>query len=207
MLLKQLVVGPLEVNCWIVADPRTREAMVIDPGDEPDRIAERLRQENLKPALLFCTHAHFDHVGAVPELHADLGVEVVLHRRERPVYDAAHQLAGSWGFDIGELPPPGRLVEEGDEVAVGGLRFRVIHTPGHSPGGCCLLGEGRLFSGDTLFAGSIGRTDLPGGSYETIMTSLARLAELPEETEVHPGHGPSSTIGRERRMNPYLGGL
>ncbi|MBI5142161.1 MAG: MBL fold metallo-hydrolase [Nitrospirae bacterium] len=204
MLLKQFVVGQLEVNCWLVTDEATRETMIIDPGDEPDRIEEWIRREKLKVKFIVCTHSHFDHVGALPELKASTGAAIVLHKDEKPLYDRAHELAVSWGFKIGRLPKPEVLANDGGTIAIGGATFRVIHTPGHSPGGICLLGNGSLFSGDTLFAGSIGRTDLPGGDFKALSASLAKLKKLPDNTIVHPGHGPSSNIGKEKMFNPYM---
>lgn len=206
MQLKQFVVGQLEVNCWLVTDKETLETFVLDPGDEPDRIEDWISTHKLNVKYIICTHSHFDHVGALPELEKSTGAEILLHRDELPVYARAAEMARSWGFALDKLPEPKRFVADGDEVRLGKLVFKVIHTPGHSPGGICLQGEGVLFSGDTLFAGSIGRTDLPGGSYDTIMASLKKLAMLPEKTAVHPGHGLSSTIGQEIRMNPFMRG-
>jgi len=204
MLLKQFIVGPLEVNCWLVTDEATRETMIIDPGDEPDRIEEWIRREKLKVKFIICTHSHFDHVGALPELKASTGAAIVLHKDEKPLYDRAHELAVNWGFRIGRLPKPEVLANDGGTIAIGGASFRVIHTPGHSPGGICLLGNGALFSGDTLFAGSIGRTDLPGGDFKALSASLLKLKKLPDDTLVHPGHGHSSSIGKEKAFNPYM---
>ncbi len=207
MLIKQFVVGQLEVNCWIVGDKATREAMVIDPGDAPDLILDWIKQENLKVKYLICTHSHFDHVGALPELKAFLKeAEIVLHKDELPIYERAADMGRLWGFNLEKLPDPDRLVEEGDEITIGNLCAKIIHTPGHSPGGICLLNNGILFSGDTLFASSIGRTDLPGGNYNALINSLKKLTTLSDNTIVHAGHGPSSTIGQEKKTNPFMTG-
>jgi len=207
MLLKQFVVGQLEVNCWIAGDKTTREVMVIDPGDAPDLILDWIKQEGLKVKYLVCTHSHFDHVGALPELKAFFTeAEIVLHKDDLPIYERAGDMGRLWGFNLEKLPDPDRLVEDGDEITIGDLCVKIIHTPGHSPGGICLLNDGTLFSGDTLFAGSIGRTDLPGGDYNALMNSLKKLADLPGNTIVHTGHGPSSTIGQEKKTNPFMTG-
>lgn len=208
LMVKKIVVGPLEVNCFIVAEAAGREAIVIDPGDEPDMILDFIREEKLHVRHLVCTHGHFDHVGALPELKAAIKkAEVVIHRDEVPVYERAADLAKHWGFQLDPLPRPDRLVSEGDTVTIGKISLRVLHTPGHSPGGISLLADGVVFTGDALFAGSVGRTDLPGGNHPVLLKSLARLATLPGETVVHPGHGESTTIAREKRSNPYLAGL
>lgn len=203
MLRETLVVGPLEVNCYIIGDPGTKEAMVVDPGDEPDRIMERLRELGLTVKYLVCTHAHFDHVGALPELKKDTGAPIALHKDEIEIYQGARDMAAFWGYNIEALPEPDLLVQEGDKIRFGELSFEVLHTPGHSPGGICLYGNGVVITGDTLFAGSVGRTDFYGGDLNKLRESFRRLLELPEDTEVLPGHGPTTTIGIEKRENMF----
>ncbi len=203
MFLRSLVVGPLQTNCYIVADPQTKEAIVIDPGDEPDRIIDTIREEELKVIYLLCTHSHFDHVGALPELKEASGAEVVLHPDELEIYEAARDMAAFWGYEIDPLPPPDLLVRDGDEIKVGSLRFQVLHTPGHSPGGICLFGNGIAFTGDTIFAGSVGRTDFHGGDIEKLKQSFLRILSLPPETEILPGHGPPTTVEREKSENLF----
>jgi len=206
MLVERFSVGALEVNCWVVADSGTREAMIVDPGDEPDRIGDWVEEKKLKVKYLVCTHTHFDHVGGLPELKESTGAEIVIHKAELPIYERAAEMARLWGFQLESLPKPDRFVAEGDILALGSLSFQVWHTPGHSPGGICLVGKEEVFTGDSLFAGSIGRTDLPGGSYELLMRSLHRLSTLPDEMKVYAGHGPASRIGREKETNPFLTG-
>ncbi len=204
MIIKSLVVGPLEVNCYIIGDEETKKAMIVDPGDEPDRIIDLIKEDSLTPVYIFCTHAHFDHVGAVPELKEDTGAKILLHKDEKEIYEAARDMAAFWGYDIPPLPEPDLFVKEGDTIEVGKLNFKVLHTPGHSPGGICLYGNGIVITGDTLFAGSVGRTDFHGGDLNKLKESFKRLLTLPENTEVLPGHGPKSTIGIEKRENFFI---
>ncbi len=201
MIVKSIALGPLEANCFLIGDERSKRAIVIDPGDEPDRIMDAVSAEGVSVDYLVCTHAHFDHVGALPELRAETGARIVIHRDELEIYRAARDMAAFWGYDIEPLPEPDILVEEGDAIKVGSLVFKVLHTPGHSPGSICLFGEGVIITGDTLFAGSVGRTDFHGGDMNRLKQSFERLLSLPPETEVLAGHGPSSTIGRERSEN------
>jgi len=206
MLVERFSVGALEVNCFVVADGKSPEAMIVDPGDEPDRIEDWVKEKGLKVKYLVCTHSHFDHVGGLPELKSSTGAEILLHKAELPIYERVVEMARLWGFELDKLPPPDRFLAEGDEISVGSLSFKVWHTPGHSPGGVCLVAPDVVFTGDSLFAGSIGRTDLPGGDYESLMKSLHRLSSLPDETVVYSGHGPASRIGREKSTNPFLTG-
>jgi hydroxyacylglutathione hydrolase len=201
MIVKGLAVGPLEANCFIVADEGSKRAMIIDPGDEPDRIMSAVGEGGLSVDYLVCTHAHFDHVGAVPEIKKATGARIVIHTDEMEIYLGARDMAAFWGYGIEPLPEPDILVKEGDEIRLGTLVFKVLHTPGHSPGGICLLGEGVVITGDTLFAGSVGRTDFHGGDMSRLRQSFDRLLALPPDTEILAGHGPRSTIGRERSEN------
>ncbi|MDI6890714.1 MAG: MBL fold metallo-hydrolase [Thermodesulfovibrionales bacterium] len=201
--MKSLVVGPLEANCFIIADENTREALVIDPGDEPDRILDLITENNFKIKYIVCTHAHFDHVGAVPEIKKETGAKIVIHRDELDIYERTRDLAALWGYELDPLPEPDMFVSEGDKLEIGDLRLEVLHTPGHSPGGICLYGEGILITGDTLFAGSVGRTDFYGGDVEKLKKSFKRLMSLLDKVKVLPGHGPESTIGQERANNSF----
>ena len=201
MIVKSLTVGPLESNCFIVGDERSKRAMIVDPGDEPDRIMSAVGEEGFSVDYLVCTHAHFDHVGAVPDVRKETGAKILVHKDELDIYHAARDMAAFWGYDMEPLPEPDLLVKDGDEIKLGALLFRVLHTPGHSPGGACLFGEGVVITGDTLFAGSVGRTDFHGGDMTMLKQSFGRLLALPPDTKVLAGHGPASTIGRERSEN------
>lgn len=211
MILESIPVGSFQSNCYILGCPETREALLIDPGDDADRIARRLERHGLKPVLHFHTHGHLDHVGATAALKARFGGRILLHRADLFLYEHASEQAVVYGIEIPPTLPVDQFIDEGTEIAWGRLRGRVRHTPGHSPGGVCLWVSGggaeadRIFTGDTLFAGSIGRTDLPGGSMGQLMRSIReKLLALPDATVVASGHGPLTTIGRERRANPFL---
>lgn len=206
ILIHQLSVGPLQVNCFLVACRKTRAAIVIDPGEEGSRILHLARGEGYEISKVVNTHAHFDHIGANQQIVEATGAELMLHAADLPLLQNARNHAEIYGLTVAPSPLPDRLLDQGDTFEVGELSFRVFHVPGHSPGGICLLSEGHLFVGDVLFAGSIGRTDLPGGDYDALVEGVReRLFSLPDETVVHPGHGPDTTIGRERRTNPFVG--
>lgn len=204
MIIRKLVVGPLQENCYIVGDDRTREAIVIDPGDEPDRIVETIKEDKLNVSTIVCTHGHFDHLGAIGDIKRETGAKVLIHNDDLFIFKTARQQAALWGFEIDDMPDPDETVKDGDIIRVGNLVFKFIHTPGHSPGSICLYGEGVVFTGDTLFQDSVGRTDLPGGNMEKLKESFKRLLNLPDEIEVFPGHGPETTIGRERQENFFI---
>lgn len=201
MIIRSLVVGPLENNCFIIADENTKDGLVVDPGDEPDRILDLISKNSFNIKYIVCTHAHFDHVGAVPDLKKETGAKIVIHRDELEIYKSTKDQAAIWGYELDPLPEPDMFVSEGDKIEVGDLRFEILHTPGHSPGGICLYGEGILITGDTLFAGSVGRTDFYGGDMEKLKRSFRRLLSLSDKIKVLPGHGPETTIGQERTDN------
>ncbi len=205
MVLIRLVVGPLQVNCYILADQKTKEAVVIDPGDDADDILKIIREKGFTVKSIVNTHAHFDHVGANKALKDATGAELLLHEADAPVLAMASRQSRSFGLNPVVSPPADRYLKHGDVVTAGEVSLKVLHTPGHSPGGISLLEQGIVFTGDSLFAGSIGRTDLPGGDLLTLLRSIkSNLMVLPDETKVFPGHGPASTIGEERRENPFL---
>ena len=207
LLLEMIVNGPFQENCFLVADMETRQAIMVDPGFSADELAEAVRERDLTITEIICTHAHIDHAGAVAPLKRLLGAPFAMHPDDRPVLDFMPSAAQMYGLGPVEVPEVDRELADGDEIKVGELAGQVIHTPGHSPGGCCLYfkEQGVLIAGDTLFSGSVGRTDLPGGSTETLLESIkGRLLTLPDETEVHCGHGPATTIGAERAGNPFL---
>jgi hydroxyacylglutathione hydrolase len=204
MMIKKFVVGSLESNCFIIADEKLKECLITDPGDEPDRILDFIHENNFKVKYIVCTHAHFDHVAAVSDIKKDTDALVVIHKDDLELYKSTKNQAAEWGFDIDPQPEPDMLVSEGDHIVVGELRFKVLHTPGHSPGGICLYGEGILITGDTLFSGSVGRTDLYGGNMADLRRSFKRLMSLPDSIRILPGHGPESTIGREKTGNFFV---
>jgi len=207
MILKTLVVGPFAVNCYILACQKTREGVVIDPGDEAERIIEVIEAENLSLKYLLLTHAHVDHVLGIPDLQERLDVQTLMHREDSFLIKNLLAQAVSFGLSIRGTPRIDGYVKEGDVIAFGTRSLQVIHTPGHTPGGICLLGKGEVFVGDTLFAGSIGRTDLPGGSYQTLIQSIkSKLFSLDDRLRVYPGHGPPTTIEEEKLHNPFLKG-
>jgi hydroxyacylglutathione hydrolase len=198
-----LMLGELETNCWIVSDGAGGPLVVVDPAGEADVLIAALRGRPVAAAVL--THGHFDHLGAASALLAATGAPLLVHGDDAAAVTSAAANGGMvFGFDA-VAPPPDRLLEDADVVESGALRLTVLHTPGHTPGSICLYSEGadvpHLFSGDTLFAGSVGRTDLPGGDAGAMRDSIGRLALLPPETIVHPGHGPDTTIAREARSN------
>ncbi|MBF0563872.1 MAG: MBL fold metallo-hydrolase [Nitrospirae bacterium] len=202
---KRLVVGPLEVNCYIVTDESTKDTAIVDPGDEPDRLLDYINENALITRYIICTHTHFDHIGAIPELKEATKATLIIHKEDLSIYDMAKDMANFWGHQLGPLPRPDLLVSEGDLIPLGSYTFKVLHTPGHTPGGMCLLADGVLISGDTLFAGSVGRTDFPGGSMSQLKSSFRRLLTLPGETRVLPGHGPATTIADEVKDNFFIG--
>jgi len=200
--VRRLTLGPLDTNCWLVDDGAGGPVLVVDPADEAASILAAL--DGAEVAAIVLTHGHFDHLAAVRELVAATGASLVVHGADAGNITSATGTGGAmFGFDAFS-PPADRTVEEADTIEAGTAVLTVLHTPGHTPGGICLLGAGHLLSGDTLFAGSIGRTDFPGGDMSAMRASIARLSGLPDETRVHPGHGPETTIGRERRVNPFF---
>lgn len=202
MRVRRLTLGLLDTNCWVVDDDAGGPALVIDPAGDAPLILDLLDGTAVEVVVL--THGHFDHIGAVREVLAATGALLLVHAADADAITSAEGcLAGMFGLDI-SAPRPDRVLAEGEVVSAGAVSLRVLHTPGHSPGCMCLVGDGHLFSGDTLLAGSIGRTDFAGGDIAAMRHSIARLAELPDEVRVHPGHGPETTIGRERRINPFF---
>lgn len=207
MIHEILPVGPLRCNCSVIGDEATREAMVIDPGDDIEDIAAIIRKHNLNVKQIVITHAHIDHVGGAMKLRALTGAPILLNQNDYALLKMLDVQATWVGMAAaGDVKIDAKL-GHGENLSAGSLSANILHTPGHTEGSVCLYfpAEKLLIAGDTLFAGSIGRTDLPGGSFEKIMRSLhQRVLALPDETVVIPGHGPKTTIGEEREGNPYL---
>ncbi|MEK6777437.1 MAG: MBL fold metallo-hydrolase [bacterium] len=205
MILETLVVGPLEVNCYLISEGPGYDALVIDPGDDGGTILERIRANRLTLKYILNTHGHFDHVGANRTLKEATGAKILIHEKDAPLLAMAGEHARSFGLMADPSPPADLFLKQQDRIEVGGLSLQVLATPGHSDGGVCLLMDKILFSGDTLFAGSIGRTDLPGGSFRRIMISIQEVVlPLDPSILIYPGHGPHTTIGKEKRTNPFL---
>jgi hydroxyacylglutathione hydrolase len=211
MLLEVRAVPPFDKNGFVVGCERTRQALLIDPGDEVDMLLDVIQRQALSVQSILLTHAHVDHVTGVGRAKKRLRVPVYLHHDDKFLYDAAPQQAAFLGLPLDELPPVDRFYEPEQTFSFGEYEISVHHTPGHCPGGVCLAAgksgnrKEDLFVGDTLFAGSIGRTDLPGGDLATLMRSITQvLFPFGDEARVYPGHGPATTIGQERRTNPFL---
>ncbi len=205
MVLIRLIVGPLQVNCFILADEKTKDAVVIDPGDDAGDILKIIKEKGFKVRYIVNTHGHFDHVGANRAIKDATGAEILMHEADASLLADAADQAIVFGMRVGNPPRPDRFVGDGDVIKAGEVSLRVLHTPGHSPGGISLLEQGMVFTGDALFAGSIGRTDLPGGDLLTLIRGIReKLLTLPDDTKVFSGHGPASTIGEERQENPFL---
>ncbi len=207
MIIKDLVVGPIMANCYILGCEETREAVVIDPGDEAERILMSLAEEKLNLKYIINTHGHFDHVGANRELKAATNADILIHAKDEPMLAQLANAARGFGLDgVENSPPADRTIDDGDKITFGNITLNVIHMPGHSQGGVALYTDAIVFVGDSLFAGSIGRTDLPGGDYYILISSIKdKLFQLPDETVVYTGHGPRTTIKQEKMANPFVG--
>ena len=211
MILEMLTVGPFQENCYIVGDEASGEGVLIDPGDEAARIAIAVEQTNLDMSRILLTHAHIDHVGAVAALVEEYACPVLMHAEAEPTLSQLPAQAMMMGLRFGKVPSVDDYIEDEEVVKVGGVELRSLYTPGHAPGHLAFYaeGEGLVLAGDALFAGSVGRTDLPGGSMKVLLRSIEeRLLTLPDGTMVYPGHGPETTIAKEKAHNPFLqGGL
>ena len=206
MIITQVTVGAFQENCYLVGDPHSSAAAVVDPGSDPDRIIAAIEETGREPEAIWITHAHVDHIGAIAPLKRRWNVPVYLHPLDEPLYRVGGRQAQLYGIPYDEPPTPDRAFAEGESIKLGGLSLEVMHVPGHAPGHVVLYGHGNVIVGDCLFAGSIGRTDLPFSNPAQLEASLKRIAALPPETVVHPGHGDITTIGEERISNPFLNG-
>lgn len=207
MIFETFPVGPLGTNCFILGSPETGEGIVVDPGAEPDRILAAVNRLGLTIRLVINTHGHFDHVGGNRRVLEATGAELLIHEEDVYLLPRAADVAAMYGLTTENSPRPARTLTDGMGIAVGDLTLTVLHTPGHTPGGCSLYlaAEGFVITGDTLFADGVGRTDFPGSSHAALMASIReKLFTLPDETRAFPGHGPATTIGHERRHNPYV---
>ncbi len=205
MIIKELAVGPIMANCFIVGCEETKAAAVIDPGDDADKILMALAESALTVSYIINTHGHFDHVGANSRIKAVTGADILIHSLDEPMLSQLSASASAWGLKSDNSPPADRTLEDGDTVTFGNITLTVFHTPGHTPGGISLFTEGHVFVGDTLFAGSVGRTDFPGGDFETLKASIRnKLFVLDDDVIVYPGHMSRTTIGREKQSNPFV---
>jgi len=212
MIIRSIVVGPFQSNCFIIGCEETKEGMVIDPGDDVDRIEKVVERQDLNIKKIFLTHGHIDHVRGCAELYKKTKAEILMHQEDVGLYESLSEQAGLFGLNINaHASKPTKLVKEGDIVQIGKIRGRVLYTPGHSPGSVTLVvdsqGKGPtvLFVGDLLFMNGVGRTDLWGGSTKLLLKSIKeKLMTFPDDTVVYPGHGPETTSGYERKTNPFL---
>ena len=206
LMVRGIVVGVFAENCWLVGSRRTREAIVIDPGDQPEEILALSRDMGVTIKMIANSHGHMDHVLGVRAIQEATGVPFLLHRGDLEIVRATTSSASAWlGREVDPPPYPSSFLSDGDDVDVAGVKLRVICTPGHTPGSVSFYTEGMLFSGDTLFQGSIGRTDLPGGDFQTEISSIIdRILQLPDDTVVLPGHMKETRIAAERESNPFV---
>jgi hydroxyacylglutathione hydrolase len=214
VIIRQMTLGPIQANCFILGCEETRQAVVIDPGDDNDRILTTLAADRLTVVHIINTHGHFDHAGANQRLKEVTGADILIHHADAPMLTQLSASAAAWGLAADNSPMADRLLDDGDTITFGNRLLTVLHTPGHTPGGICLYVEypeagglkKAVFVGDTLFSGSIGRTDFPGGDLNTLINSIrTRLFALDDGVVVYPGHMGNTTIGAEKRTNPFCG--
>ena len=205
MKIEWRTVGPFQENSYLVVDDTTGKAVLIDPGAEPEALLAMLETSGATLEAIWLTHAHIDHIGGIAAVKRVVDVPIYLHPADRPLYDRGAMQAGFYGLPFEQPPAPDRALAEGDRLELGSLVFHVMHVPGHAPGHVAFVSGDRVLSGDLLFAGSIGRTDLPLCDPAKMEDSLERICTLPDSTVVYPGHGPPTSIGAERATNPFLG--
>jgi hydroxyacylglutathione hydrolase len=205
LIFKMLTVGPLETNCYILGDEKSKEAVVIDPGGDFEEIEGELKKLQLKVKYIILTHGHFDHTGALAQLKKATGAEILIHSADAAMLASTGQAQPFFLESSSEDCSADRQLQEGDKIHFGEYSLEVLHTPGHTPGGISLVTDKMIFTGDTLFCGSVGRADLPGSSYKKLIDSIqTKLLSRSDDYVIYPGHGPESTIGEERRDNPFL---
>jgi hydroxyacylglutathione hydrolase len=204
--VQTITVGAFQENCYLVVDDRTNHAVIVDPGSEGDRLVEEIDRSGVQLHAIWITHAHVDHVGAVASVKRRWDVPIYLHPLDRRLYEAASRQAEVYGVPFEEPPPPDKEFADGQQLTVGNAEMTVVHAPGHSPGHVVIHGNGIALVGDCLFAGSIGRTDLPFSNPPQLAATLHKISALPPETVVYPGHGMETTIGQEKLSNPFLNG-
>jgi len=205
LIIKELAVGPIQANCYILGCEETKAAAVIDPGDDADRILMTLAESALTVSCIINTHGHFDHVGANSRLKEVTGADIMIHELDAPMLSELSASAGAMGLSVDDSPPADRILADGETITFGNITMTVLHTPGHTLGGISIYTDGHVFVGDTLFAGSVGRTDFPGGDFETLKASVKnKLYVLDDDVVVYPGHMGRTTIGREKQSNPFV---
>jgi len=205
LIIEHLMVGPLQSNCFIVGDEESGEAVIIDPGGDGDMILNTVSRKPWKVTAILNTHAHFDHIAGNAVVKNGTGAPLMAPRGDSSFMAQAHISARMYCLEVDSSPEPDRLLDDGDSIDLGDEKIKVISTPGHTPGGATFVTSIGIFPGDSIFAGSIGRTDLPGGDYDTLISSIkARILSFDDDTPVYPGHGPATTVGRERAHNPFL---
>ena len=205
MIFLSTIVGPLDVNCYLLACEETRKGIVVDPGDDIDAILQLIANNDLDIVEIVATHGHFDHIGRVASLKEKTGAPFAIHKADLFMVKGLADIAAFLGFQTDPLPAVERFIDEGDTIAFGRETLNVLHVPGHAPGNIALTWPGHAIIGDTVFAGSIGRTDLKGADLQTLMHSIrTKILTLPGDTILHPGHGPTTTVDREKRINPFL---
>ncbi len=205
MNIESLVVGPIQVNCFIITCSSTNQSAIVDPGGDADRILNLCESKKINVTKILLTHGHFDHIGAVQSVQDATGADIFMHQADEFLIEAAPMQAAAFGLPAPNTFSVDTFLKEGDDIQIGKVNATVLETPGHSPSCVCFYFENDLFAGDTLFYGGIGRTDLPGGNYNQILNSIkTKLFVLPDELKVYSGHGPATTIGREKQYNPFV---
>lgn len=203
-MLKAFTVGPMEANCYILYNPDKREGLIIDPGAEGSRLIKFIKQEKISINYIINTHGHPDHIGANRKIKEHTNAPILIHQYDAPMLTKSASVL-SFIFPLeSSSPPADTFIKDGDLIECAGIKLKVLHTPGHTPGGISLLIDDSIFTGDTLFSGSIGRSDLPGGSQEVLLNSIKKILSLDENLIIYPGHGPSTTVSEELHSNPFI---